>query len=128
MDLGIQAEDLAGLSGGNFRLAQQKGQMHPFLSERGAVGRFLEGGIDERAGLLEATGFEEFVSAAGGTVSWFGASAKKEQRQKEKDESFYHSFTFTFTFTKKKEGTVSWMRIRIKIKEGWKVAVVGRPR
>jgi len=96
---------LAGLGGGDFGLTEQECEMHALLPERGAVGSFLEGGIDQGAGFLEAAGFEEFVGAAGRTVSWFGATGQKEQRQKEKEESFCHSFTFTFTFTKKKEGT-----------------------
>jgi hypothetical protein len=103
--LGIQADDLAGFPCGNLRLAQQKGQVHALLPERGAVRGFFKGGIDQGAGFLEATGFKEFVSSSRLGVTGAGAGGKKEQRQKEKDESSYHSFTFTFTFTKKKEGT-----------------------
>jgi hypothetical protein len=103
--LEIQADDLAGFPCGNLRLAQQKGQVHALLPERGAVRGFFKGGIDQGAGFLEATGFKEFVSSSRLGVTGAGAGGKKEQRQKEKDESSYHSFTFTFTFTKKKEGT-----------------------
>lgn len=119
---------MAGLGGGNFWLAQQESEVESLLPESGAVGGFFEGGIQEVAGFLETAGLEKFVGPAGRTVSWFGASAKKQQGQKEKDGNFYHSFTFTFTFTKKKERTASWMGIRIKMKDNWKDVMVGRPR
>jgi hypothetical protein len=86
-------------------LSEKEGKVHSFLAESGAIGRFLEGGIDQGAGFLKSSRFQQFVGAPGSGVPRAGAGGKKEQRQKKKDESFCHSFTFTFTFTKKKEGT-----------------------
>jgi len=85
LGLGIEAEDLAGLSRGDLGLAKEKSQMETLLAQRGAVGGFLERGIDQGAGFFEAAGFEELVGTAGGNVSWFGATREAENGHKGKE-------------------------------------------
>jgi hypothetical protein len=105
LSFGIEPEDLTAFGRGDLGLAEEEGKVQPFLPEGGAVGRFFKGGINQGAGFLKPSRFQEFVGAPGSGVPRAGAGGKKEQRQKKKDERFCHSFTFTFTFTKKKEGT-----------------------
>ena len=76
---------MARLGGGNLGLAEQKGEMQTFLAKGGAVGCLLEGGVEERAGLLKAAAFEEFVGATGLGVARAGAARKDDNGQQGKE-------------------------------------------
>jgi hypothetical protein len=111
LGFGVEAEDLAGLGGGDFRLAQQESEVESLLSESGVVGVFFEGGVQKGAGFLETAGFEKFVGPSRLGVARARTTRKDDNGQQAK-ESPEHD---------------SQIRIRIRIKEGWKVGRLGEP-
>jgi len=105
LGFGVEAEDLAGLGGGDFRLAQQESEVKPLLPEGGTVGNFFQRGIQKGAGFLETAGFEKFVGPAGLGVTGAGAAREDEDGQQ----------------GKKRTKHADQVRIKTKIKEVWKV-------
>jgi hypothetical protein len=85
LSFGIEPEDLTAFGRGDLGLAEEEGKVQPFLTEGGAVGRFFEGGIDQGAGFLKPSRFQEFVGAPGSGVPRAGAARKDDNGQQGKE-------------------------------------------